>query len=122
MRLSEAIRLGALLRAQGRGAYLDDHHHTCTLGAALEAIGRLERAEHVIVPWGELWPWLCLVPACRCPADCGTVIIGLIHLIAHVNDDHCWTRERIADWVTTIEAEYDREAAAVSASLAVSAS
>jgi len=27
--------------------------------------------------------------------------------IAHLNDDHCWTREQIADWVATQEVVWD---------------
>jgi hypothetical protein len=37
-------------------------------------------------------------------------------MITHLNDFHCWTRERIADWVQSVEREiYTPEAQAVAA-------
>ena len=36
-------------------------------------------------------------------------------LITHLNDDHKWTREAIADWVEGIEREQEQAAAIVDA-------
>jgi hypothetical protein len=36
-----------------------------------------------------------------CPECHGKRVLA--RLIPHINDDHGWTREQIADWVATIE-------------------
>ena len=37
----------------------------------------------------------------RCPAEgCKNKRLPLAPLIVHLNDDHRWTREQIADWLT----------------------
>lgn len=94
MKLSEAIRLGSMLRPQAFGG-LFVANGSCALGAAEEAAGGR---------WMLLWldhPSM-FAP---CP-DCQRQIKGLgmdMPTIAHLNDSHSWTRERIADWVATIE-------------------
>ncbi len=103
MRLSEAIRLGAMLKPQGFGGMSSNPQstETCAYGAASDALGR-----HV-VPLIE-WPWL--ESKGRCP-DChesfwpdGKEPLKYLSIISsHLNDSHIWTRERIADWVETIE-------------------
>jgi hypothetical protein len=64
MRLSEAIRLGSMLKPQQRGGYLD-RHGTCALGAASEALGMAPdlqtQAGRSCVPYLTLsraYPWL----------------------------------------------------------------
>lgn len=121
MRLSEAMRLGAMLHPQCFGA-LTDFRGTCALGAAVAAancpvVGRAAGTEStrsgdrsdlaVQVPneWGAV-----LAAVCDCP-DCGSSRSGH-RLIAHLNDDHRWTREQIADWVETIERHEASTAAA----------
>jgi hypothetical protein len=44
------------------------------------------------------WPTGTLRP-CVCPVKAGPVPVKLFHVVAHLNDDHRWTRERIADWL-----------------------
>jgi hypothetical protein len=39
-----------------------------------------------------------------CPV-CAATLLPLYRLIPHLNDDHRWTRERIADFVAAIEAK-----------------
>ena len=101
MKLSEAIRLGAMLRPQAFKVYfwLDN---SCALGAAAEAAGVsygcTSTAHFRIV---LLWPWLRTMVGRQCPA-CALDACPR-KLIAHLNDDHKWTRERIADWVATVE-------------------
>lgn len=68
----------------------------CALQAGLEAVGKgdYEGLEAV----RELWPEVAWVQA-RCPAeDCPnkTTIDGQV---MHLNDQHHWSRERIAAWV-----------------------
>lgn len=113
MRLSEAIRLGAMLRPQGTKSdsmlwWLDDRR-TCALGAALHAQGLREiegiYAFHLI---RMAHPWLDVIKP-YCP-NCSIQHLAY-EIIYHLNDGHQWTRERIADWVETIEPVESRKAA-----------
>lgn len=108
MRLSEAIRLGAMNKPQVFGALIRDGG-TCALGAAYDAVGLLI-GENADVPClgAEMFPLL--NTASDCP-DCYFVrneFTGFV--ITHLNDLHQWTRERIADWVETLEPKADIEA------------
>lgn len=106
MKLSEAIRLGAMLKPQGFGEYVRAGA-TCAMGAAFDALGALD------VPFSEseVFPIVSIVsprcPICNARSYCGD--IG--SMIFHLNDDHKWTRERIADqveiWEEAIEAAQD---------------
>ena len=105
MRLSEAIRLGAMMKPQAFGVLIDDNGGTCALGAAYDAFGIKFDASGI--PNGyldELDLWLHRIielQAATCP-ECGlnTPAIGLI---PHLNDAHRWTRQRIADFVGLYE-------------------
>lgn len=101
MQLSEAIRLGAMTHPQGFDHY-EREGRTCALGAAANAAG-VRRANCGEPCVSERWPFLNDVIA-PCPA-CGDVIdvCELGGIITHLNDDHRWTREAIADWVSTVE-------------------
>ena len=111
MRLSEAIRLGAMLKPQGY-EMLIDQGDTCALGAAFDACGLItegfdgfseEDYEARVFP---LFPLL-RQATLPCPACGFTPYIdgeNFTDNIAHLNDEHRWTRERIADWVATVEA------------------
>lgn len=103
MRLSEAIRLGAMLRPQAFGVIFDGSG-TCALGAAYEAIGKLHRMEECDAR--EDWPWL-KNDKLVCPECGGSPGFGPSVISAHLNDNHLWTREQIADWVETIEQQQD---------------
>ena len=96
MKLSDAIRLGAMLKPQGfEGTGSRRCPATCAYGAALDAISsdRFPRTE---------WPWLGRLTneKVQCPA-CNEKH-GL-YIIPHLNNDHRWTREQIAEFVRTIE-------------------
>jgi hypothetical protein len=107
MKLSEAIRLGAMLKPQTVGSYSDETG-SCALGAALDAIGALtedveDMESSVMDPWlASLWP----VAARRvaCPAEGCYHQQRLDDTVIDLNDDHGWTREEIAAWVETVEA------------------
>lgn len=102
MKLSEAIRLGAMLHPQCFGSMNrwrdggdlpsavgdDEVIATCALGAA-EAAGYPDTFS---VSSSDM----------VCP-ECPQWTNGLEQVVAHLNDRHRWTRERIADWVATVE-------------------
>lgn len=104
MKLSEAIRLGAMLKPQAFGALYGELAvvspgdvlglraiaTSCALGAAHDAGWR------GTVP--NITP-CCPVCSGRSYAPAGPVAATVMHL----NDGHRWTREQIADWVETIE-------------------
>ena len=105
MKLSEAIRLGAMLRPQTR-FHLKDQVGTCAMGAALEAVGSgMEGGS-----FNRLWPWA-KTTAVEIP--CNFIPQGYPYtverVIADLNDLYGWTRERIADWVATVEPKEDAE-------------
>ena len=93
MRLSEAIRLGSLLHPQ---AFSVGHRHegdviaTCALWAAMDAGYNIFLSIWLKQPQ-------CPINACIFHRD------ELQVMIIHLNDDHRWTREAIADWVQGIE-------------------
>jgi hypothetical protein len=107
MRLSEAIRLGAMMNPiQAFDVYKNKATGgTCAMGAALDAVGQIQ---HVVklgrdprrhdIP-KRLWPFA-FVHA-TCPV-CGPIQLST-SIVAHINNKHHWTRERIAEWVATVE-------------------
>ena len=102
MKLSEAIRLGAMLAPQGRTRLLSADGSTCALGAALAAVGQLASVGND--PQGydtikAVWPWLGHQQAMFPSGMTGRVLGGIWQL----NDTHGWTREQIADWVAQVE-------------------
>ena len=115
MKLSEAIRLGSMLKPQAFHCLRDARGGVCASGAAFDAIGVLDalcadvgkltlteirsRNQAIIAAVAPQWILLLNAPTV-CP-QCGQRSAWL--LIPHLNDRHRWTRERIADWVETIE-------------------
>ena len=97
MILSEAIQLGAMMTSQAfRVLFKADG--ACALGAALLAVGVApEQAGRSV---RRRWPWAFAVSV-DCPS-CGRSRL-VCEVIVHLNDDHRWTRERIAAWVAGIE-------------------
>lgn len=96
MKLSDAIRLGSMMKPQGYRA-LSSESGTCALGAALDAISQPDSAPCYHWPIVDDF-------VVGCPACLGITQTWLGFIIAHLNDDHRWTRERIADWIETLEA------------------
>lgn len=97
MKLSEAILLGSTLRPQCRFEAFSRRGGSCAFGAALEAMGTTRDTAIT-----EFWPWLngkTLV----CPACAVTEVVGAAIISSHLNDSHGWSRERIAEWVATVE-------------------
>lgn len=98
MRLSEAIWLGTMMTSQAfRTVFTGDG--ACAWGAALLAVGAApERTVRSAAL--DRWPWA-LGVSVNCPS-CGRSRL-VCEVIAHLNDDHVWTRERIGAWVAEIE-------------------
>ncbi len=119
MRLSEAIRLGAMLRPRQAfwTLYEPDIDATCALGAAADAIGILDTTTsnafivRATAPqeWRGVATRLVDCPVCEGPFDpppaFGYRACDVQSAIVHLNNDHRWSRERIADWVETLEGE-----------------
>lgn len=108
MRLSEAIRLGAMIHPQGfgsryeRDAFSNRIIASCAMGAAYVAVGRTHCPANWM-PYYEIYLG-------RCPGDeCSKIWMRgdcfLIGLVTHLNDVHRWTRERIADFVALHESQ-----------------
>lgn len=100
MRLSEAIRLGAMLRPQVV-LFFFSNGASCALGAAAEASGvTYPDFGRVISVLEDRWPWIYAVYA-PCPVCQDRR--NMRGLVPHLNNAHAWTREEIAAFVATIE-------------------
>lgn len=99
MKLSEAIRLGAMVSAQGFGGLSTGGR--CALGAAADAIGIEDWVNGALDYWQLRQQWPVLNASACCP-ECFDGEMAL-SVVWHLNDQHRWTRERIADWVETLE-------------------
>ncbi len=123
MKLSEAILLGSVGTEQSYGckAILPNGKATCSLGAALFAVGdEVRGVEHGMERVKQLWPWttvyppinISLVNICRlCPNDTYPVY----SIIWRLNDIAKWTRPQIAAWVAELEKVYDQDPVPVAA-------
>lgn len=106
MTLSQAIRIGAMLRPQRYGGGMNGAG-TCALGAACDAAGIPE----LVVCYGDLstinyaamarrWPILDRMVTLPTAAAAPEPLYVAIYML---NDCDKWTREEIAVWVSTIE-------------------
>ncbi len=118
MKLSEAIRLGAMLGPQCHGPYIQVNRTTlatlmgypviervecatCAMGAALLAVGRrdlLGLTPDYVNPQ-SVFPDLDRYVDCAPIGRSGNIY----NIIVFLNDRLFWTREQIADWVRTVE-------------------
>ncbi len=110
IRLSEAIRLGAMIRRQITGRYFFAGG-TCAAGALMEALGLITEENHLrasaIYRDSDNFQMFPVVKAElssseNCP-ECRGGWHCIRDLIVHLNDQCGWTREQIADWVEEIE-------------------
>lgn len=98
MKLSEAIRLGAMLKPQGFGVgAFYSSVATCAMGAALDALGA--HSDDWATEMCARYQVLSIEGSCP---ECDK-FERVISRIWHLNDTHRWTREQIADWVETLE-------------------
>jgi hypothetical protein len=117
--LAKAIRLGAQRRPQCFGSYFDERGGSCALGAAYDGMYELPRQAREpgeIVPRNLERLFHCLEDVVkRCPEKDGLQAGEAVHaaahancrkrlplgaMIVHLNDDHGWTREQIAEWLS----------------------
>ncbi len=128
---SEAIRLGAMLGPQIFGEVFGDDDASCGNGAAFKAAGcRIREAlpgesglflrqpsPNVMVveipeEWHPVMETAVVCPQCQSWRTAGFNILlqdYVPRVVAHLNDDHRWTREAIADWVESIEKSLAKE-------------
>lgn len=107
MRLSEAIRLGAMLRPQAFGRLRVDGG-SCALGAAYEAAGILRADGETVALHALMVTFPLMDQDCGCPVPhCYLQKDELGEIVAHLNDEHRWTRNAIADFVASCEPPID---------------
>lgn len=97
--LADAIMTGVSRRpVQSFGEYFGENGGSDALGAAYEGIFLLPRDVRGFHP--RVWRLFDFLEsqARRCPAGCHK-FLPIAALIVHLNDDHEWSRERIAAWV-----------------------
>lgn len=112
MKLSEAIRLGAMLRPQTYEKLFGDGK-SCAMGAVLEASGVLAYGQALDFPQGQkcelMFPILAtkvLLPEDVSPWPHHPLYeIRVWNAVVFLNNNRRWTREQIADWVETLEAK-----------------
>jgi hypothetical protein len=111
VRLSEAIRLGSMLKPQGFGG-TDTPDASCAVRAACDAIGGDAEMPYTTV--AARFGVAAKLPAACPECDRKDFFEGFgtgLWVVYHLNDRHRWTRERIADWVETIEAQHEPQSA-----------
>jgi hypothetical protein len=113
MKISEAIRLGALLTKPLEGSYAayDETGKpvaACALGAAAHAVGALRRnlnwTFHLL---NAAFPGA-FVPTHLITCSCGCQSSNLASFIVHLNDNHEYSRDEIADHIAAYERERER--------------
>lgn len=116
MKYSEAIRLGAMMSpGQAYGELRDSNGNTCARGAAMDAIGILDGwiRGRDITAFQKMESQF---PIEKAPASCPlckgswAYPYDVITAVVHLNNEHKWTRQQIADWVETKERELEQAA------------
>ena len=117
MRMSEAMRLGAMMAPPIHGALFSRDNgpcQACAIGAALLAVwGETEAKRQIdlccyIDCAAELWPWLDHTTVVNPVDNSRLPLIGradMVGIIVVLFENRDWTRERIADWLETVEPE-----------------
>ena len=105
--LAAFIRAGAEKRPeQAYGDYYRGKSASCALGAAYEGMYRLPTNAEGTRPTKDLeWFFDCLEGSVRaCPGgnDCHKKL-SLAAIMVHLNDDHKWSREQIAQWLESLK-------------------
>ena len=112
MYLSEAIRIGAAMKPQTFGVERDDRG-TCALGAAYDGMGTINAGQEELIALDFnlklIYDHKELCPACGLNLEYreDKRKAGLIcNMIPHLNDQHRWSREAIADYIEAMEVKY----------------
>jgi hypothetical protein len=92
LRLSEAIRLGAMTTDQAFGTLVDERGAMCAEGAAIAALGGDPHSDDLSVVLDRRAD----VPM---PDGCSHRLPSLQPAIHHLNDYHRMPRHEIADWL-----------------------
>lgn len=112
--LSDAIIAGALLRPQAFGSYFSGRTRSdacsCSLGGAFEVtFPDAPLANYAVVinfdKFAAAYPILASEEQVYCPECAGEQVITFnpCNLFIHLNDEHRWTRERVAEYVRRFE-------------------
>lgn len=103
MTLSDAMRLGAAMVPQAFGDTFVRNGPIIVAACAWSSVS-IGLGFFDVVEMYRRYPEL--HKTMRCPACDKTGYFGglppLEELIVHLNDDHRWTREQIADWIDTL--------------------
>lgn len=107
MKLWEAMLNGAKLGCQVFGKLSDGEGGTCALGAVMVGIGTRPSAfsaDLTTMEYPELMAPATVCIACGEPPRAGGELdLTLWGLIVHLNNDHRWSRQRIAEWLANRE-------------------
>lgn len=95
LKLSEAIRLGAMMTEQAFATF-GDRTKTCAIGAAQVALG-LEPGHD-----DGLAEMLIETPSVALPCEHRRNANSIGSAVIHLNDDDRWPRERIATWLESL--------------------
>ena len=97
--LAAYIRAGASRGPQCFGSYFDEKGGSCALGAVYEGVYHLPREHGKLIPDHLERLFRCLDEMTKkCPQGCSKRL-PLASMIVHLNDDHRWSREQIAEWL-----------------------
>lgn len=117
MKLSEAIRLGGVSTKQCRGELRKGDAY-CAIGNAAKSNGidvadsrsfrlhDMNNEYEVQYVLSRLYPWInnpVQCPGKRSAQGCDDYPSSIYNTITHLNDQHRWSRERIARWVEALE-------------------
>ena len=99
--LADYIRAGSTRGPQCFGSYFDEKGGSCALGAVYDAFYHLPRQHGKLIPDHLERLFRCLDEVSKqCPHEGCKKRLPLAPMLVHINDDHLWTREQIADWLT----------------------
>ena len=97
--ITETCALGAAIRAVGCGS-----HQQVSNGKGKPFRGKAVKSGDKVnvIEFPDDWlPLLRMVP--QCPVTLCKESDEVDRLVTHLNDDHRWTREQIAEWIETLE-------------------
>lgn len=98
MKLSEAIILGSTMIRHRPYAGSSSGPEGCAIQCAMAATGKQGTTQ-----CGNLFPWFYAHKEVNCPS-CGDLLTSVSRVVAfHLNDEHKWPIDKIAEWVARYE-------------------